>query len=242
MERQVEDAVRRAIENMRDNLGEPLCIDDLARAAVYSKFHFSRVFARITGLSPGHFLMAIRMAEAKRLLACTALTITEISHRVGYSSVGSFSTRFSMSVGTSPSMYRQFGRASRPLSTVRRNASPPRRAIVHGAVWSPFDRPVFVGLFPERIIEGMPVKSAFLPSPGHYELGGVPPGAWYPIACSVSDDDPCAAQVGLCAPLIIRLDTRVRRADIALKPTSLLDPPVLLALGESRAAPVAAGA
>ena len=51
----------------------------------------------------------MRIEEAKRLLTTTTLPVTEISHRVGYSSVGSFSTRFATSVGVPPSTYRQLG-------------------------------------------------------------------------------------------------------------------------------------
>jgi AraC family transcriptional regulator len=57
-------AVERAVETMRDNLGERLTIDDLARSAMFSKFHFSRVFQRVTGVSPGRFLSAMRLDVA----------------------------------------------------------------------------------------------------------------------------------------------------------------------------------
>src|SRR3569833_2375854 len=63
MDEIVRQAVVRAIVTMRDNLGERLTIDDLARAAMFSKFHFTRVFLRATGLSPGRFLSAPRVAD-----------------------------------------------------------------------------------------------------------------------------------------------------------------------------------
>src|SRR2546421_10686882 len=105
----VRRAVERAIETMQQNLGERLTIDDMARSAMFSKFHFSRVFQRVTGVSPGRFLSAMRLEEAKRLLVSTSFTVSDISHRVGYNSVGTFSARFRTSVGVSPSMYRQLG-------------------------------------------------------------------------------------------------------------------------------------
>src|SRR5436190_23260100 len=102
-------AVERAIETMHRNLGERLTIDDMARSAMFSKFHFSRVFQRVTGVSPGRFLSAMRLEEAKRLLLVTSFTVADISHRVGYNSVGTFSSRFRSSVGVSPTTYRQLG-------------------------------------------------------------------------------------------------------------------------------------
>ena len=53
MEKTIEQAVGRVIETMRENIGEPLTIDDMARTVMFSKFHFSRFFQRVTGVSPG---------------------------------------------------------------------------------------------------------------------------------------------------------------------------------------------
>src|SRR5437660_11978338 len=66
MEDVAERAVLRAIDAMRERLGEPLTVDDLARAAMFSKFHFTRLFQRLTGVSPGRFLSALRLQKAKQ--------------------------------------------------------------------------------------------------------------------------------------------------------------------------------
>jgi transcriptional regulator GlxA family with amidase domain len=109
MDRIVRQAVDRAIATMQANLGEQLTIDDIARSAMFSKFHFSRIFQKVTGSSPGRYLSAMRIEEAKRLLVTTSLTVADISNLVGYRGVGTFSSRFSDSVGVSPTTYRQFG-------------------------------------------------------------------------------------------------------------------------------------
>ena len=62
---------------------------------------------RVTGMSPGRFLSAIRLQEAKRLLLSTSLNVADISLRVGYTSLGTFSTRFTRSVGLTPTAYRR---------------------------------------------------------------------------------------------------------------------------------------
>jgi hypothetical protein len=56
----------------------------MARAALFSKFHFTRLFQRATGLSPGRFLSALRLERAKQLLVSTSLNVIDISHQVGY--------------------------------------------------------------------------------------------------------------------------------------------------------------
>src|SRR4051812_39576889 len=107
VEESIELAVKRAISTMRENLGEQLTVDDMARAAMFSKFHFTRIFQRATGVSPGRFLSALRLQQAKHLLKSTSLNVADISLLVGYNSVGTFSSRFSRSVGMPPTTYRR---------------------------------------------------------------------------------------------------------------------------------------
>ncbi|HEX6468231.1 MAG TPA: helix-turn-helix transcriptional regulator [Streptosporangiaceae bacterium] len=94
------------IRDIYARFSEPITIDDMARSAMYSRFHFSRVFREVTGVSPGQFLTTVRIQEAKRLLLTTSLTVKEITVRVGYSSVGTFSAKFKDFVGMSPTAYR----------------------------------------------------------------------------------------------------------------------------------------
>lgn len=119
MDSVAEIAVRRAIEFMYGNFSESITVDSLARAAMYSKFHFTRVFRAVTGVSPGRFLSAIRIQESKRLLVYTDWSVLNISIQVGYNSVGTFSSRFRRIVGCSPTTYRKLdGYAPRLVSSV----------------------------------------------------------------------------------------------------------------------------
>ena len=105
----------------------------MARAAMFSKFHFSRIFRRVTGVSPGRFLSAIRLQEAKHLLVSTTLNVADISLRVGYNSVGTFSSRFTRSVGMSPTAYRRYrGFSSRIPVDETRGSSAGRTSTVQG--------------------------------------------------------------------------------------------------------------
>jgi AraC-like DNA-binding protein len=239
---------------MRANLAEELTVEEMARTAMFSKFHFSRVFQRVTGISPGRFLAAMRLQKAKQLLISTSLSVTEISHQVGYSSVGTFSSRFSSSVGVSPRTYRQLGGATSRISAGEDPASEGKSpATVHGDVHAPqteHGRAVFVGLFPQPFPQGRPVSCAVLDRPGPYTLENVPPGTWYVLAYSADDPAECgiqpfagdnAAAVGSYGPFAIRPDTVRIRADVLLRAVYAFDPPVLLALLDVRslALPVA---
>ncbi|MFI5845709.1 helix-turn-helix domain-containing protein [Catenuloplanes sp. NPDC051500] len=246
MDESAERAVRRAITTMRMNLGEQITVEDLARSAMFSKFHFSRVFQRATGVSPGRFLSALRLQRAKTLLVSTSLNVADISLCVGYNSVGTFSSRFSRSVGMSPTAYRRLAGFA-PEITVDTRFGPevdvPAR--VAGVIRGPGEQsgPVFVGLFADRIPEGQPVRCAVLDGPGAYLFDEVPAGSWFLLAQAVAEPSrggrpgsPGAPQevwVGTCGPLCIRGGTRFD-IDMDLNPARDLDPPVLLALLDAR--------
>jgi AraC-like DNA-binding protein len=85
---------------------EPVDLDRLARRAGCSRYHFLRAFAATYGQTPGRYLTYRRIERAKDLLRTANLTVTEICLLVGFSSLGSFSSRFSAIVGMSPAAYR----------------------------------------------------------------------------------------------------------------------------------------
>jgi len=237
----IEQAVERAILTMQRNLGDQLTVDDIARSALFSKFHFTRIFQRTTGVSPGRFLSALRLQRAKELLVSTSLNVADISLRVGYSSVGTFSSRFSRSVGMSPTTYRRHaGFASHiPTGADQGTAS---TASVHARIWPACAQPaglVFAGLFPNPIPEGRPVRCAILPRPGAVRFDNVPDGEWFLLAHSVTGD-PCRlptddqqTSVATKGPLSVGKDSVVR-TETWLQPARVLDPPVLLALLDVR--------
>ncbi|WNV84540.1 helix-turn-helix transcriptional regulator [Umezawaea sp. Da 62-37] len=247
MDELIEKAVGRAIDVMCQKMGEQVTLDDMARAAMFSKFHFSRIFQRATGISPGRFLAAMRLQEAKRLLLCTSLTVTDISQQVGYQSVGTFSSRFRSSVGISPSTYRRLGGVSLLVcgTDTRRHPASNRPATVHGWIAVPsfpvILGKIFVGLFPDRLPQGRPVRCAVLRKAGPYEFNDVPLGTWYLLSYSAvagrapvvpsARDHGDGLYVGCHGPITIRPETQVRPADLRLRPMSRLDPPVLLDVG-----------
>src|SRR5712691_5698539 len=107
-------AVERAIQAMHTHLHELLTLEDLASVACLSPSHFHRVFRRLIGIPPGEFLSALRFQAARRLLVTTPLSVTDICFEVGYTSTGSFPTRFTHRVGLSPRLLRQRAHAFEP--------------------------------------------------------------------------------------------------------------------------------
>ena len=98
-------AMRRARDRIDRDYAQPLDLTALAAEAGVSKYHFLRCFAEVYGRTPGVHLTERRIERAQDLLRATNLTVTEVCWMVGYSGLGSFSSRFHRLVGCSPSAY-----------------------------------------------------------------------------------------------------------------------------------------
>jgi AraC-like DNA-binding protein len=80
-------------------------VADLAAEAAMSRSAFFARFSRIVGLPPMEYLLAWRMALAKRLLRTRELPIAQIAAQIGYGSASTFSTAFTRHVGMPPMRY-----------------------------------------------------------------------------------------------------------------------------------------
>jgi AraC-like DNA-binding protein len=99
--------LRRARDHADRHYDEPLDLDALARIAGISKYHFQRLFKATYGLTPAAYVSERRVERAQDLLRATNLTVTEVCHSVGFSSLGSFSSRFRALVGETPSEFQR---------------------------------------------------------------------------------------------------------------------------------------
>jgi len=77
----------------------------LAREAALSRSAFFDRFSRAVGMAPMAYLLAWRMALAKRLLRQREGSIAEVAERVGYSSVSTFGVAFARHVGMPPGRF-----------------------------------------------------------------------------------------------------------------------------------------
>ena len=100
-------SLRSARDLMDLRFADPLDLDQMAAHAGFSKFHFARTFKDAYGETPANYLTRRRVERAKDLLRGANLTVTEICMLVGFSSLGSFSSRFSELVGMSPSAFQR---------------------------------------------------------------------------------------------------------------------------------------
>ena len=98
--------VRQSKAFMEKFYADRIELNDLAKAAFMSRFHYGRIFQRIYGLTPRIYLRDLRISKAKSLIR-QGLSITQVCFEVGYESVTTFSAVFKKCTGFTPKAYQQ---------------------------------------------------------------------------------------------------------------------------------------
>lgn len=245
-------AVERVITTARERLCEPISLRDMSRIAYLSTFHFNRVFHQITGLPPAKFVAAMRLDEAKRLLLNTNRSITDVCFEVGYSSLSTFTTRFTQRVGLGPREFRYLAERITPASVeslCAHYAEQTGQAMLSASVKGvegfvdssqPDCGPIFVGLFRAHIPQSRPVGGALLTRPGAFRIGPVPDGTYHLLAAALPRladtlgyllPDSANLSVGTWnGPVIVQQGRANGLFTISLRPMALTDPPLLVSL------------
>jgi AraC-like DNA-binding protein len=108
------DALCRARARLRAAGDEPVRIRRLAAEIGLSPHHFIRRFKAVFGDTPHQVAVRARLERAKELLLDSKESVTGISLRLGFASLGTFSARFAREVGMAPSRFRCLAVRSRP--------------------------------------------------------------------------------------------------------------------------------
>lgn len=98
-------ALRRVRAFIEDHIGERISLDELARQAGVSRFHFARQFRLSTGESPMGYLRRLRIERSKSILQTRDSTIAEVAARLGFSDQSHFTRIFGRLVGVSPGSF-----------------------------------------------------------------------------------------------------------------------------------------
>lgn len=91
---------------------EPLSLRDVAAAVGLTPGHLTTTVARRTGRTVQQWITERRMAEARRLLAGTDLTVEATAAHCGYGDAGYFIRTFKRDHGVTPAQWRRTGRRS----------------------------------------------------------------------------------------------------------------------------------
>ena len=86
---------------------EKFSLDDLAEEFFISKFHLSREFKTMYGITLNHYVIAKRITLAKRLLRFSPYTLEEIAQECGFYDASYFNKQFKKSEGISAADFRK---------------------------------------------------------------------------------------------------------------------------------------
>ncbi|MBH5369392.1 helix-turn-helix transcriptional regulator [Bradyrhizobium glycinis] len=109
---------RRAVEAalwIDDNSHTELDLEQAARQAGLSPFHFLRLFSSVLGVTPHQYLVRSRLRHAARRLADENIAVTDIAYDVGFGDLSNFVRTFHRAAGVSPTKFRQASRGERKI-------------------------------------------------------------------------------------------------------------------------------
>ena len=101
--------INRVIDYLRENLDRQVKLEELAKVACFSEFHFHRIFSAVSGETLNNFTNRLRLEKAARLLRFSDKSLTDIALDCGFSSSATFSRAFRSGYDTSPSWFRKSG-------------------------------------------------------------------------------------------------------------------------------------
>lgn len=99
--------VRQTIEIIRENAYQKLSVKDIAIKLSIHENYLSRLFKSDMGISIKEYISEIKLSIANDLLSSTEYSIQQISDKIGFSTVQSFSKAFKKANGVSPGAYRK---------------------------------------------------------------------------------------------------------------------------------------
>jgi AraC-like DNA-binding protein/CheY-like chemotaxis protein len=99
--------IGRAIMHIQNNFTQPMYLEDLARVAHLSKFHFCRNFKQYVGMSPMRFVTMVKIKKAAVLLQQADFNISTVAYKLGFSDLSEFTRQFKNVFGIPPSAYRR---------------------------------------------------------------------------------------------------------------------------------------
>ena len=102
-----DSTVRKISEYINENYSKPLNLSELSVKFNLSKYYLIRSFTKIMGVPPYNYLLGRRIGEAKKMLAFSSDSVSEIAEKCGFSDSASFIACFKSHEGRTPLKYRK---------------------------------------------------------------------------------------------------------------------------------------
>lgn len=101
--------VKLGMQYIKKHYRESISLDEVARAAGFSRYYFCRGFKNVTGYTVNEYLQYHRCREAERLLRETDCTVSAAAAKCGFDDVSYFTKIFKKQTGTLPSHVKKEG-------------------------------------------------------------------------------------------------------------------------------------
>ena len=187
---------------MRDHTERDVSIEELADRFGYSKFHFSREFKKLIGVTPNEYWAALKME--KSLAALERSSILSAHLRTGYQSTGTFTSSFQRATGFTPGQYQEEihqlnllqeakeyegvgDKVYTHYSFNRKDPSTLQTHVLHVTCHLPedFKGLIFVGLFRKPLPTDAPVLGKAMTRTNRCVIDQIPDGEYYALACAM---------------------------------------------------------
>lgn len=99
--------ILQALKYIHNNYSTDISLERVASSVSLSRYHFSRLFKEMTGLTYQSYLSRVRIEQAKKLLNDDVLSVTDAGYCVGFPDLTHFERIFRKIVGYSPTEYRR---------------------------------------------------------------------------------------------------------------------------------------
>ncbi|OAB41761.1 AraC family transcriptional regulator [Paenibacillus glacialis] len=188
-------ATVQAISYMKAHLDEDITSEQLAVHVSYSPYHFTRIFKSVTGISPRHYLSALRIESGKLELLKAPSLLVKVLMAIGFRSVGTFNTRFKENVGVTPKKFRNLSDAlsaymnqyeNQELLLNATDLNSTQKICCHIEAPDSFRGMIFVGLFPRPIPDQRPIAGTAMNRKNRTcTFTNVPEGTYYTLVAGI---------------------------------------------------------
>lgn len=101
------DSIKKSLFYINDHIAEPLTIPELAKLAACSESKYRKLFAELTLVTPGEYIVRGRVNLAKSLLSSTDNKISDIANQTGFYDQSHFIHAFKRLIGVTPTAFRR---------------------------------------------------------------------------------------------------------------------------------------
>ena len=94
------------------HLDDDLSLETLAHVSGFSRYHWHRIYRAVRGETAAQTVRRLRLERAAAMLTETSWPVERIAWKAGFTGTEVFSRAFLRSYGTTPSRFRNDGRAA----------------------------------------------------------------------------------------------------------------------------------